>query len=155
MVSSFSKSLCSSQRSRGACISTREYTSSDSWPRRTPYQQLTHHAASGCALEVGDLIGTGTISGSGADKSGKKVELGCLYEAERLKQVAIPPGSGKYHDGYLDDGDEIILEAWCEDTDGKVVLGFGECRGRITPPRVDAPRADIGGVLPIMAPHRE
>lgn len=25
----------------------------------TPYQQLTHHAASGCGMQTGDLIGTG------------------------------------------------------------------------------------------------
>ena len=29
----------------------------------SPYQQLAHHAAAGCGLASGDLIGTGTISG--------------------------------------------------------------------------------------------
>lgn len=30
----------------------------------TPFQQLTHLASSGSGVETGDLIGTGTISGS-------------------------------------------------------------------------------------------
>lgn len=100
----------------------------------TPYQQLAHHAASGCGMETGDLIGTGTISGSGRDANGEKSELGCLYEAERTKTKVLPQGSGTYEEGYLEDGDEIVLEGWCESADGAVVLGFGDCRGRILPP---------------------
>ncbi|KAK3674837.1 hypothetical protein LTR78_005181 [Recurvomyces mirabilis] len=100
----------------------------------TPYQQLTHHAASGCGMQTGDLIGTGTISGAGRNGKGEKVELGCLYEAERTKTDVLPEGSGKYQDGYLEDGDEIILEGWCGGGNG-VALGFGECRGRILPPK--------------------
>lgn len=100
----------------------------------TPYQQLTHHAASGCGMETGDLIGTGTISGSGKNEEGKKAELGCLYEAERTKTEILPQGSGKYENGYLEDGDEIVLEGWCQDGQNEIVLGFGECRGKIVPP---------------------
>jgi len=100
----------------------------------TPYQQLTHHAQSGCGMQTGDLIGTGTISGSGTDKDGAKVELGCLYEALQTKTQLLPQGSGKYAEGFLEDGDEIILEGWCEDASGAVKLAFGECRGRIAPP---------------------
>ncbi|KAF1988010.1 fumarylacetoacetate hydrolase [Aulographum hederae CBS 113979] len=98
----------------------------------TPYQQLTHHAGAGCGMETGDLIGTGTISGSGTDSQGRKTELGCLYEAERTKTDVVPLENAKYN-GYLEDGDEIVLEGWCEDAEGKVVLGFGECRGKILP----------------------
>ena len=29
----------------------------------TPYQQLAHHAAAGCGMETGDILGSGTISG--------------------------------------------------------------------------------------------
>ncbi|KAK3719530.1 hypothetical protein LTR37_004388 [Vermiconidia calcicola] len=90
----------------------------------TPYQQLTHHAQSGC----------GTISGSGVNQNGEKAELGCLYEAAQTKTNVLPKGSGEYEEGYLEDGDEIILEGWCEDGQGNVAIGFGECRGRIVPP---------------------
>lgn len=101
----------------------------------TPYQQLTHHAASGCGMLTGDLIGTGTISGSGTNDKGEKAELGCLYEAERTKTQVLPRSNGPYETGYLEDGDEIILEGWCADENGAVALGFGECRGRIVPHR--------------------
>ncbi|KAI7084937.1 hypothetical protein KC357_g6083 [Hortaea werneckii] len=91
----------------------------------TPYQQLTHHAASGCGMETGDLIGTGTISGSGRNEKGEKCELGCLYEGERTKTQVMPQSTGsKYQEGYIEDGDEIILEGWCENKQGEVVLGF-------------------------------
>ena len=103
----------------------------------TPYQQLVHHAASGCGMQTGDLIGTGTISGSGRNEKGEMAELGCLYEAERTKTNVMPPkiASSAYDDGYIEDGDEIILEGWCENSEGKVQLGLGECRGRILPPK--------------------
>ena len=29
----------------------------------SPAQQLAHHTTSGCSMRVGDLLGTGTISG--------------------------------------------------------------------------------------------
>jgi fumarylacetoacetase len=102
----------------------------------TPYQQLTHHAASGCGMQTGDLIGTGTISGSGRNEKGDKAELGCLYEARRTKTQVLPQSNGTpYEQGYLEDGDEVILEGWCEDGNGNTVLGIGECTGRILPPR--------------------
>lgn len=109
----------------------------------TPYQQLTHHAASGCGMQTGDLIGTGTISGSRKDGEGKKCELGCLYEVEMTGTDVMPKGEegkSEYYPGYLEDGDEVVLEGWCEDGKGEVVLGFGECRGRIAPPR-----QEVGG----------
>jgi len=103
----------------------------------TPYQQLTHHAASGCGMQTGDLIGTGTISGAGRNEKGEKKELGCLYEVEMTGSKVMPEavdGSG-YQAGYLEDGDEVVLEGWCEDGEGRKVLGFGECRGVIAPPK--------------------
>jgi fumarylacetoacetase len=102
-----------------------------------PVQQLTHHAASGCGMRTGDLIGTGTVSGAGVDEKGEKAELGCLFEAIQTKTQVLPALQGKsgYEEGYLEDGDEIILEGWCEDKNGKAVLGLGECRGRIVPPK--------------------
>lgn len=101
----------------------------------TPYQQLTHHAASGCGMQTGDLIGTGTISGAGVDEKGTKRELGCLYEVEMTGAGVMPQGSGKYQKGYLEDGDEVVMEGWCEDAEGRKVLGFGECKGKIAAPK--------------------
>ena len=36
---------------------------------------LAHHTAGGCALQAGDLIGTGTISGPGPGEAGAMIEL--------------------------------------------------------------------------------
>ncbi|KIW88388.1 fumarylacetoacetase [Cladophialophora bantiana CBS 173.52] len=102
----------------------------------TPYQQITHHASANCGLRTGDLMGTGTVSGDGKDeKTGKKFELGCLFEAtQHASQPIALEGGGKL--GYLEDGDSVILSAWCEDSTGRPVLGFGECRGKLVGPEV-------------------
>jgi fumarylacetoacetase len=77
----------------------------------TPEQLLTHHAANGCAMEPGDLLGTGTISG--ADPA----SLGSLFEV---------------NDGaFLEDGDEVIMTARAA-REGFATIGFGECRGIVT-----------------------
>lgn len=67
------------------------------------------------------------------DSNGRKLELGCLYEATQAGtvQVELPDGTRMK---YLEDGDEVILQAWCGDTNGDgISLGFGECRGIILP----------------------
>ncbi|KAF2712237.1 fumarylacetoacetate hydrolase [Pleomassaria siparia CBS 279.74] len=94
------------------------------WLYWTPYQQLAHHASAGCGLETGDLLGSGTISG---DNEG---ELGCLFEAtmDGANEMELK-GGGKL--GYLEDGDEIVLEGWCGE--GEERVGFGECRGVLLP----------------------
>ena len=38
-------------------------------------QQLVHHASSGCAMNVGDLLGSGTISGPEKDQRGSLLEI--------------------------------------------------------------------------------
>ncbi|ETI27211.1 fumarylacetoacetase [Cladophialophora carrionii CBS 160.54] len=102
----------------------------------TPYQQITHHASANCGLRTGDLMGTGTVSGDGVDAQGNKCELGCLFEAtlHGSRPVALE-GGGELR--YLEEGDSVVLSAWCEDASGRKVLGFGECRGMIVGP--DAP----------------
>lgn len=37
----------------------------------TPYQQFKRHAASGCDKQTADLIGIGTMSGSGRNGQGE------------------------------------------------------------------------------------
>ena len=99
----------------------------------TPYQQITQQASAGCGLRVGDLMGTGTVSGDATDESGKKIELACLFEATLHASKPLEFGEGVKL-GYLEDGDSIVLSAWCEDSSGRRVLGFGECRGKLVGP---------------------
>lgn len=71
-------------------------------------QMVAHHTVNGCNLMPGDLLASGTVSGPSAD------ECGCLLES----------GSG-----YLQDGDQVVIEAWAERGDTRI--GFGECRGTV------------------------
>ena len=88
-------------------------------------QMLTHHASNGCNLRPGDLIGCGTISG--AEDSARA----CITELTNAGADPLPVGNGETRTA-LNDGDEIILKARAIHA-GAVSLGFGECRGRITP----------------------
>lgn len=42
----------------------------------TPYQQFARHAASGCDKQTADLIGIGTMSGSGRNDQGENARVG-------------------------------------------------------------------------------
>lgn len=88
-------------------------------------QMLAHHASNGCNMRPGDFLGSGTISGPTADSRG------CLLELTRrgAEPVKLPNGDTR---AFLDDGDEVTLRAYAE-RNGAVRIGFGECRGVITP----------------------
>ena len=88
-------------------------------------QMLTHHASNGCNLRAGDLIASGTVSGP------TKESRGCLLELSwrGTEPLALPNGETRT---FLADGDEVIVRGWCE-REGAVRIGFGECRGVITP----------------------
>ncbi|HRH88084.1 MAG TPA: fumarylacetoacetase, partial [Rubrivivax sp.] len=90
-------------------------------------QMIAHHTAGGCALQPGDLIGTGTISGPAAG------EAGALIELARGAQEPVDIGGGEQR-GFLHDGDTVILRGWCEKP-GAARIGFGECRGTVMPAR--------------------
>jgi fumarylacetoacetase len=86
---------------------------------------VAHHSSNGCNLQPGDLIGTGTLSTESASGLGSLLEI-----SQGGKQpVHLPNGETR---SFLEDGDEIILRAWCE-TDGAVRIGLGECAGRVVP----------------------
>lgn len=85
-------------------------------------QQLTHHALSGCAMETGDLLGTGTISGPARDSCGSLLEL----TWNGRDPIPIDGGTRTF----LEDGDTLTLRGWC---DGAVRIGFGACSGTILP----------------------
>lgn len=86
-------------------------------------QIVAHHSSNGCNLQPGDLIGTGTLS-TDSDEG-----LGSLIEISRggSAPIALPSGESR---SFLEDGDEVVLKAWCE-RDGAPRIAFGECRGRV------------------------
>jgi fumarylacetoacetase len=86
-------------------------------------QIVAHHSSNGCNLQPGDLIGTGTLS---TDSNGG---LGSLLEISRGGKQPIELSTGEKR-SFLEDGDEIVMRAWCQ-RDGAVRIGFGECVGRV------------------------
>jgi fumarylacetoacetase len=55
--------------------------------------------------------------------------LGSLLEISQGGKQPLTLSSGETR-SFLENGDEVILKAWCE-TDGAVRIGFGECVGRV------------------------
>jgi len=97
----------------------------DSW--WTVAQMLTHHAVNGCNLSAGDLIGTGTQSGSAVEEAGSLLEL----SAGGRQPLTLSNGEQRT---FLEDGDRVTLRGWCE-REGWVRVGFGACRGTVLPAR--------------------
>ncbi|EKS68591.1 MULTISPECIES: fumarylacetoacetase [Caballeronia] len=89
-------------------------------------QQLAHHTVGGCNTRVGDLMGSGTISGPTPDSCGSLLES--TWNGQR--PVKLEQGGER---AFLQDGDEITLRGWCQGEGYRV--GFGECAGRILPAR--------------------
>jgi fumarylacetoacetase len=88
-------------------------------------QMVTHHTSNGCNLKTGDLLGTGTISGP------DKENVGCLLEMTKGGKEPTKLAGGETRT-YLQDGDEVIMRAYCAKPDF-ATIGFGECRGLIEP----------------------
>ena len=87
-------------------------------------QQLTHHTITGCKVEVGDMMGSGTISGSTPDSYGSMLEI--AWNA--TKPVTLKGGETR---SFIEDGDTVIMKGYSE-KDG-IRVGFGEVRGKILP----------------------
>ena len=85
-------------------------------------QQLVHHASSGCAMNVGDLLGSGTISGP------DKHERGSLLEISWNGTEPVELASGVVRT-FLEDGDALVMRGWCQGDGYRV--GFGEVEGTI------------------------
>jgi len=89
----------------------------------TMTQLMTHHASNGCNLRPGDLLASGTVSGTSPEARG------CLLELTWNGRQSIELAGGEERT-FLEDGDEIIFHGRCQET-GKAQIGFGECRGKI------------------------
>jgi fumarylacetoacetase len=85
-------------------------------------QQLLHHASSGCAMNVGDLLGSGTISGPDKHQRGSLLEISW----NGTEPVELPGGAKR---SFLEDGDSLIMRGWCQGDGYRI--GFGEVEGTI------------------------
>ncbi|MEP7328454.1 MAG: fumarylacetoacetase [Betaproteobacteria bacterium] len=86
-------------------------------------QQLVHHTIGGCNTRVGDLMGSGTISGTTEDSRGS------LLEITWNGKSPLPVEGGTRT--FLDDGDTVTMRGWCQGRGYRV--GFGEVAGTILP----------------------
>jgi fumarylacetoacetase len=85
-------------------------------------QQLAHHTVNGCNIKVGDMCGSGTISGKEPDSYGSMLEL----TWRGTKPIPMPDGSQRK---FINDGDTVIMRGYSE-KDG-IRIGFGEVVGKI------------------------
>ena len=92
-------------------------------------QQLTHHTIAGCNVRVGDLMGSGTISGPEKDSRGSLLEL----TWNTTEPLTLEGGEQR---GFLEDGDTLIMRGHCQ-KDG-LRIGFGEVRGTVLPAKTFA-----------------
>jgi fumarylacetoacetase len=87
-------------------------------------QQLMHHASSGCAMNVGDLLGSGTISGPEKDQRGSLLEISW----NGSEPIELEGGAKR---SFLEDGDQLIMRGWCQGDGYRV--GLGAVEGTIMP----------------------
>jgi len=86
-------------------------------------QQLAHHTTSGCAMNVGDLLGSGTISGAAKDARGSLLELSWGGK----EPFAISGGSRSF----IEDNDTLTLRGAAMGDGYRI--GFGACTGKVIP----------------------
>jgi fumarylacetoacetase len=85
-------------------------------------QQLAHHTTSGCPMNTGDLLGSGTISGPEKDNRGSLLELS--WGAK--EPFTLDTGETR---SFVEDGDTLTLRG-AAIGDG-YRIGFGDCTGQV------------------------
>jgi fumarylacetoacetase len=83
-------------------------------------QQLAHATSNGASLRAGDLMASGTISGSAPGSQGSLIEL----TRNGVEPLSLPDGADRT---FLEDGDEVVLRGRAGDVE------LGEVRGRVLP----------------------
>lgn len=87
-------------------------------------QQLAHHTIAGCNVQVGDLMGSGTISGPTENSYGSLLEI--TWNA--TKPLTLANGEQRT---FIQDGDTLTMKGFCE-KDG-LRVGFGAVSGKVLP----------------------
>ncbi|VUC29082.1 unnamed protein product [Clonostachys rosea] len=89
-------------------------------------QMIAHHTFSGCPMRPGDLLGSGTISGTTDSSRGSLLE----QNGRGKKVIKLDGGEERK---FLEDGDTITIYG-VSGEEGALV-GFGECSGQIVEAR--------------------
>lgn len=88
-------------------------------------QMVAHHTINGCNLQAGDLLGSGTQSGSTLAEAGALIEL----TTNGQQPLTLPNGEQRT---FLQDGDAIKMTAFCKNS-AHARIGFGEVVGQVLP----------------------
>ena len=79
-------------------------------------------------MQVGDLLGSGTISGE------QPGSYGSLLELSKSGTVTVELDN-KEPRTFLEDGDTVTMRGWAgSEADGRI--GFGVCTGQIRPAKI-------------------
>ncbi len=90
-------------------------------------QQLAHHTSNGCRVNSGDMMGSGTISGSKPNSFGSMLEL--TWSGKN--PIKLNDGTERK---FINDNDTVIMTGFCENKE--VRIGFGEVSSKLLPPFV-------------------
>ena len=89
-------------------------------------QMICHHTQTGCNLNAGDLLGSGTQSGPEIDEAGSLLEI----TLGGKNPFTLPTGEKRT---FLHDGDEITLSGYCIAENG-LRIGVGSVTACVLPP---------------------
>jgi len=87
-------------------------------------QQLAHHTVNGCNINCGDMMASGTISGTEPDSYGSMLELAW----KGTKPLIMKDGTERK---FIQDGDSVIMRGYCKNNEIKI--GFGEIKTKVLP----------------------
>jgi len=87
-------------------------------------QTIAHHSVTGCNLNTGDLLGSGTISGTEKEERGSMLELSWGGK----EPLELPTGEKR---SFLNNGDSVRLDGFAHGNG--YTIGFGGCEGTILP----------------------
>lgn len=85
-------------------------------------QILAHHTVNHCIMKPGDLLGSGTISGSNRENWGSLLEI----TFNGTKPIELQDGQKRT---FLEDGDSVIITGYCQAE--HYMIGFGSLEGTI------------------------
>lgn len=122
-VPTFNIELKAEAKTKDASESTTICTSKFSSVYWTLRDLVAQQTVNGCSLRTGDLLGTGTISGTTVGSNG------CLLEMVAKGGIEVKNAKGETEKRtFFEDGDTVSLNAYAGNG-----VGFGDCVGTILP----------------------
>ncbi|WP_421823701.1 fumarylacetoacetase [Flagellimonas oceanensis] len=87
-------------------------------------QQLAHHTVNGCNINIGDLMASGTISGTKENSFGSMLELSWGGS----NPIQLKDSSERK---FIEDGDTVTMRGYAQN--GDIRVGFGEVTTKVLP----------------------